>query len=229
MTNLLVIEDEAEIAEAIKFSLTREGFNIDIASNGAHGLELALHNDYATILLDLMLPGKDGFEVCHALRTHKVSVPILMLTARRGVLDRIRGLELGADDYLPKPFATPELVARVNALIRRDSPNRNTVIEVMDLRIDTRMCRATRNGRELSLTPREYRLLEALALRKGEVLSRETIAEEIWNDRDSTSNTVDVHVAQLRRKLLRTGSPQPIQTVHGRGYTLFAQPAGDAL
>ena len=167
-----------------------------------------------------MVPGLDGWQVCEALRTQGSQVPILMLTARDSVQDRVRGLDLGADDYLPKPFEFPELLARIRALLRRDRVHRARVIQVDDLVIDTGQRRVMRAGVEIGLSHREYELLEALAAHESQVLTREVIQERIWMDEDSYSNTVDVYIGMLRRKI-DAGHPRKlIQTVRGRGYLL---------
>ncbi len=219
---ILVVEDEAGIARLIRRGLEDAGYGIDLASDGARGLEMAEENHYGLLLLDLMLPGVDGWGVCEQLRRQKNRVPILMLTARDAVADRVRGLDLGADDYLPKPFEFPELLARVRALLRRDKVHRTRLIRVADLEIDTAQRRITRAGVEIGLSHREYGLLEALAAHEGQVLTREVILERIWMDDDSYSNTVDVYINMLRRKI-DAGHPQKlIQTVRGLGYTLRA-------
>jgi two-component system copper resistance phosphate regulon response regulator CusR len=167
-----------------------------------------------------MLPGIDGVKICEALREDHDRVPIMMLTARDSVADRVRGLEMGADDYLTKPFDFSELLARIHALLRRDKAHRTRVVRIADLEIDTRLRRVTRSGQEISLTPREYTLLEALAMREGEILTRDVIQEQIWMDDESYSNTVDVRIGQLRKKIDAGAAVKLIHTVHGLGYTL---------
>jgi two-component system copper resistance phosphate regulon response regulator CusR len=162
----------------------------------------------------------DGWQVCQRLRARRYSVPILMLTARDAVDDRVRGLEMGADDYLPKPFAFRELKARVQALLRRDKIHKGRTVRVADLEIDTGVQRVTRAGKEIPLTQREYRLLEALATREGQVLTRDMIQQSVWQDDDSYSNTVDVHIWGLRKKIDVDHEVKLIHTVHGRGYML---------
>ena len=217
---VLLVEDEAAIAAVIKKGLEKAQFQVEIAANGPTGLRKATEETYALILLDIMLPGMDGWQVCQALRARRITTPILMLTARDEVEDRVQGLELGADDYLPKPFAFAELLARVHALLRRDRIHKARVIQIADLEIDTGLHRVTRAGQEVTLTPREYDLLEALASREGQVLSRERILEHVWQDEDSFSNTVDVHIGTLRKKIDAGHADKLIQTVHGRGYRL---------
>jgi DNA-binding response OmpR family regulator len=217
---VLVIEDDALIARVIKKGLEEARLSVDLAHDGDTGLGMALAQPYDLLVLDVMLPGRDGWSVCEALRSRRSTVPILMLTARDALEDRVRGLETGADDYLPKPFAFPELLARARALLRRDKIHKTRVIRIADLEIDTAAGRVRRGGREVSLTQREYTLLEALAANEGRVLTREAIQERVWMDEESYSNTVDVHIGQLRKKIDASHSLKLIQTVHGLGYVL---------
>ncbi|MCC6728289.1 MAG: response regulator transcription factor [Chthonomonadales bacterium] len=217
---VLVVEDDAAIARAIRRGLEQAGYDVEVAEDGAAGLRMAGQDRYGVVILDLMLPRMDGWRVCEELRSAGSRVPLLMLTARGAVDDRVRGLELGADDYLPKPFEFPELLARVRALLRRDKVHRTRVIRVGDLRIDTAQRRVTRGGHVIGLSHREYDLLEALAAREGHVLSREVIQERVWMDEESCSNTVDVYIGLLRKKV-DAGFPEKlIHTVRGVGYTL---------
>lgn len=220
---VLLIEDEEGIADEIQEGLEEERFHVDVASDGLSGLERAAETEYAVILLDVMLPGISGWEVCQRLRARRILTPILMLTARDAPSDRVRGLEIGADDYLPKPFHFPELVARVRALQRRDKMHRVRVITIADLTIDTGAHRVFREGEELNLTEREYTLLEALASHEGRVLSREFIQERVWGDDEALSSTVDAWVHLLRKKVDAGRSVKLIQTVHGVGYALRAR------
>jgi DNA-binding response OmpR family regulator len=167
-----------------------------------------------------MLPGMDGWAICRELRERRRGVPILMLSARDAVPDRVRGLDLGADDYLPKPFEFPELLARVRALLRRDKVHRTRVIRVADLVLDTGQRQVTRAGKDIALSRREYDLLEALAGHQGQILTREVIQERVWADEDSYSNTVDVYIGLLRKKIDNGHAQKLIQTVRGVGYTL---------
>jgi len=217
---ILLIEDERPIALVVRRGLEMARYRVDVAHDGETGLEMARSDQYDLLILDLMLPRRDGWSVCEALRNERSPLPILMLTARDALDDRVRGLETGADDYLAKPFEFPELLARVRALIRRDKVHRSRLIRVADLEVDTVARRVTRGGEEIALTRREYTLLEALAANEGRVLSRETIQERVWMDEESYSNTVDVHVGALRRKIDSGRDTRLIHTVHGLGYTL---------
>jgi two-component system, OmpR family, copper resistance phosphate regulon response regulator CusR len=217
---ILVIEDDDIIADLIKTGLEEAHFTVDVAYDGAAGLECALDGDHELIVLDLMLPKQDGWSVCAGLRARRQTTPILMLTARDAIEDRVRGLETGADDYLPKPFDFAELLARVRALLRRDKIYKTRVIQIADLEIDTSDHRVTRAGEEIRLTPREYSLLEALAANAGRVLTREVIQARVWLDEESFSDTVKVHINSLRRKIDAPHPVKLIQTVHGVGYTL---------
>lgn len=217
---LLLIEDEPDIAAVIKLGLEQNHYRVDIESDGRLGLKAAEQHLYALILLDVMLPGIDGFRICERLREEGIATPILMLTARDAVPDRVRGLSIGADDYLPKPFDFSELLARVEALLRRDRLYKSRVIRVADLELDTGKRSVRRAGEEITLTPREYALLEALASRAGQVLTRDLIQERVWLDEDSSSNTVDVYIGNLRKKIDSGHDMKLIQTVHGVGYTI---------
>lgn len=220
---VLIVEDEPVIAEAIREGLEEEQFQVDVAGDGARGIALAHEGPYAAIVLDLMLPKVDGWQVCRRLREDGIDTPILMLTARGAPDERVQGLEIGADDYLPKPFHFPELLARIRALLRRDRRYRGKVIRIDDLEIETLSHSVRRAGRTIVLTQREYTLLEALASREGRVLTRETIQERVWMDDASLasfSNTVDVHIGQLRKKIDNGHSVKLIQTIRGLGYVL---------
>jgi DNA-binding response OmpR family regulator len=219
---VLLIEDEAGIARLIRRGLEGAGYTVDTAADGIQGLQMAAEGTYGVILLDIMLPCKDGWQVCDALRERGSRVPILMLTARDGVEDRVRGLDMGADDYLGKPFELTELLARVRALARRDKVHRSRIIRVADLTIDTAQRRVMRAGVEIGLSHREYDLLEALAAYESQVLTREVIMERIWMDDESFSNTVDVYIRMLRKKIDEGHTVKLIQTIRGVGYCLRA-------
>jgi DNA-binding response OmpR family regulator len=219
---ILLVEDEPDIAGVIKLGLEQAHYTVDVEEYGLVGLKMARQHLYSLIILDVMLPGMDGFTICERLREERNSTPILMLTARDAISERVHGLQIGADDYLPKPFDFTELLARVEALIRRDRLNKSRVIKVSDLEIDTTKRAVRRGENEITLTPREYALLEALASREGQVLTRELIQERVWLDEESSSNTVDVYIGSLRKKIDAVSDVKLIQTVHGVGYTLKA-------
>ena len=218
---LLLVEDERPLGSLIRQGLEQAGYRVDWATEGETGLNEALTGEYDLILLDVMLPGRDGWEICQALRRRKDATPVLMLTARDAVDDRVKGLDLGADDYLTKPFDFKELRARVRALLRRGSVHKSRVIRIADLEIDTVARKVSRAGKEIPLTGREYGLLEALATSEGRILDRDTILERAWSEPDgSGSNTVDVYVWMLRKKIDAEHPVKLIHTVHGRGYVL---------
>lgn len=224
---LLLVEDEAAIACRTRESLEEAHYTVDWARDGAEALELAREREYAAIILDLMLPGYDGWEVCETLRRRRDPTPILMLTARGALEDRIHGFEIGTDDYLTKPFEMSELRVRVRALIRRSAVHRMRVIRIDGLEIDTEARRVSRSGQEIALTPREFALLEALARNEGRVLSREYVLERIWNDDESYSNTIAVRIRQLRQKVDHGHAVRLIHTVYGQGYVLRAPESED--
>jgi two-component system, OmpR family, response regulator len=214
---VLVVEDEAKLADLLRHRLRREGMGVDVASDGEAALVQATATEYDLILLDLMLPGIDGFGVCQALREQRVWAPTLMLTARDSIDDRVRGLDSGADDYLVKPFSFDELLARVRALLRRGAPPRPVTLAVGDLRLDPASHRAWRGGQELSLTPREFALLELFMRHPEEALSRFEILEHVWDaSYENRSNVIEVYVGYLREKLGR----DVVETVRGAGYRL---------
>lgn len=217
---ILLVEDDGVLAGLIRKGLEGAGYSVDVAGDGIAGLEAALAGPFDLILLDVMLPGRDGFALCQALRRRRNTTPVLMLTARDAVDDRVRGLELGADDYLPKPFEFAELLARARALLRRDKLHRTRVVRIADLEIDTASRRVRRAGRDVQLAPREYALLEMLALNEGRVISRDIIEDRVWTEDEHSSNTVNVHVARLRRKIDGAHAAKLIHTVHGFGYVL---------
>ena len=218
---ILVIEDEIKTAKFLKKGLTESGFVVDIANDGPNGLHLALEIDFDAIILDVMLPVMDGWQVLSRLRHSKRQAPVLLLTALDAVHERVRGFELGADDYLVKPFAFSELLARVRSLVRRASPRRQETLRLADLEIDTLRQRATRAGQRLQLTAKEFLLLSLLARHAGEVLSRTLIAEAVWDmNFDSDTNVVDVNMRRLRRKVDEPFSPKLIHTVRGAGYVM---------
>jgi two-component system OmpR family response regulator len=220
---LLVVEDDVKLVRALERGLQREGYAVDSAYTGEEALSQASVNDYDAVVLDVMLPGVDGFSVCEALRRRERWMPVLMLTARADIDDRIRGLDAGADDYLVKPFDFGELLARLRALIRRGPSERSPVREVGDLRVDPATRLVTVAGHQVELTPREFAVLEFLAAHAGEVVSRTQLLEHVWDhDRDGSPNVVDVYVGYLRKKLEHPSGRALIRTVRGVGFVLEA-------
>ena len=220
---VLVVEDEERLAAGLRNGLTAEGFAVDVAFDGTDGLWMAQEHAYDAIVLDVMLPGVDGFAVCAALRTRGVWTPILMLTARGGEHDEVEGLDAGADDYLTKPFSYAVLLAHLRALIRRGERERPAVLEVGDLRLDPATRRVWRGALEVRLTAREMSLLEFLMRRAGQVVSKRDILEHVWDyDFEGDPNIVEVYVRHLRNKLDRPFGHESIGTVRGFGYTLTA-------
>jgi two-component system, OmpR family, response regulator len=218
---VLVVEDETRMARLLKRGLEEEGHAVDVAADGPDGLWMATENPYAAIVLDIMLPGFDGFEVCRRLREAGVWTPVLMLTARDAVGDRVRGLDVGADDYMVKPFSLLELSARLRALARRDDRARPAVLGEGDLKLDPAAKRAWRNQTELQLSPKEFSLLELFLRHPGVVLTRTQILEAAWDFAyDGTSNVVDQYVTYLRRKIDVPFGRHDIETVRGMGYRL---------
>jgi two-component system copper resistance phosphate regulon response regulator CusR len=218
---ILVIEDEPKSAAYLRKGLSEHGFVVDVAENGEDGLHLARTAQFDLIVLDLMLPKCDGWTLLSALREAGDETPILIVTARDAVPDRVRGLELGADDYLVKPFAFSEMLARIRTILRRGPARQPEMLRVADLEIDIFRHRATRAGRRLDLTPKEFLLLSLLARRSGEALSRTFIAEQVWDmNFDSDTNVVDVHMRRLRAKVDDPFDRKLIRTIRGVGYVL---------
>jgi two-component system OmpR family response regulator len=220
---VLVVEDERALADGLRRGLETEGFAADLAHDGIDGLHLALEHAYDAIVLDLMLPGMNGFQVCGALRDAGVWTPIVVLTAKDGEYDEAEALDTGADDYVTKPFSYVALVARVRALIRRGAGERPPILEAGNLRFDPGARRAWRGETEVRLTAREASLLEFLLRRAGQVVSKTEILDHVWDDRfDGDLNIVEVHVRHLRNKLDRPFGCAAIETVRGAGYRLAA-------
>jgi two-component system, OmpR family, response regulator len=224
---VLVIEDELRMAQLVRRALEEEGYAVDVSGEAPEGLWMAQENPYAAIVLDVMLPGFDGFDLCRRLRESENWVPVLMLTARDKVGDRVRGLDVGADDYLIKPFSMLELAARLRALTRRDDRSRPAVLEVGDLSLDPATKRARRGTTELQLSPKEFALLELFLRHPGTVLTRTQIIDAVWDFAyDGTSNVVDQYVNYLRRKVDAPFGRHDLETVRGRGYRLRDEGAG---
>jgi two-component system OmpR family response regulator len=220
---VLVVEDDVKLARSLQRGLGLDGYVVDVAHTGDEGLALATEVEYDAVVLDVMLPGLDGFAVCEALRDLDRWAPVLMLTARTEVADRIRGLDGGADDYLVKPFDFGELRARLRVLIRRGPTRRPQVLQVGTLRLDPTTRMATRKGHQIELTAREFDVLAALARNAGSPVSRTTLLAQVWQgDPQVSPNIVDVYVGYLRKKLDRPRGPRLIRTVRGKGFVLEA-------
>jgi two-component system copper resistance phosphate regulon response regulator CusR len=218
---ILIVEDEKKTAAYLRKGLTESGFTVDVAGQGESGLHAALAHDYDVLILDVMLPQRDGWSILGELRRHGKQTPVLFLSARDSIPERVKGLELGADDYLVKPFAFSELLARLRSILRRRSASQPDVVRIADLEIDLLRHKAARGGKRLDLTPKEFALLSLLARRAGEVLSRTLIAEQVWDmNFDSDTNVVDVHVRRLRSKTDDPFKNKLIHTVRGVGYVL---------
>jgi two-component system OmpR family response regulator len=218
---LLVVEDEPRMAAVLRRGLTEEGFAVDLATNGEDGSWYAAENDYDAIVLDLVLPGMDGFGVLTEIRGAGRWAPVLLLTARDAVEDRVRGLDLGADDYLTKPFAFAELLARLRALLRRGAAERPAILAVGDLTLDPARRVVRRGSAQVSLTAKEYAVLECFMRRPGQVLSKTDLIEHVWDvGFDADSNVVEVYVGYLRQKIDRPFGRRSLETVRGMGYRL---------
>jgi heavy metal response regulator len=218
---ILLVEDEKKLAAFIKRGLKEASHAVDVADNGVDALFQAESNPYDLIILDIMIPGKDGIQVCRQIRKRGIETPVLMLTARDDIEDKIQGLDAGADDYLTKPFSFPELLARVRALLRRNKSEKTTLLRVADLILDQKAHKALRAGIEIELTPTEYSLLEYLMLNQGLVVTRTMISEHVWNDDfDAFSNVINVYVNYLRKKVDSAHKTKLIHSLRGVGYVL---------
>ncbi len=222
---LLLVEDDSRLGPSLRRSLTEMGMAVDWVRNGEEALVAAMSTSIDVIVLDVMLPGRDGLDVCRAMRAQRLKTPVLMLTARDAVDDRVRGLEAGADDYLVKPFALRELTARIRALARRHLPDRTAVLRVGPIKLDTtaHLCRA--GDVPVELTLKEFSVLEHLMRHPGRLVSRNEILEHVWNyDFEGGRNLIEVYIGRLRRKFVAAGIQDPIATVRGLGYRLEPQP-----
>ena len=218
---ILIVEDEAGVAGFVEQGLKEAGYAVDVARDGADGLEYALGYEYDAIVLDIMLPKMNGLELMREIRNRHLKTPVLLLTARDTVDDRVRGLDVGADDYLVKPFAFPELLARLRALLRRPPLQTGTLLSMRDLEMDLTQREVSRAGKRIELSPREFSLLELLLRHPNHVLTRTQIVEHVWNfDFFTDTNVVDVYIGYLRRKIDRGFDAPLIQTVRGIGYRL---------
>jgi two-component system copper resistance phosphate regulon response regulator CusR len=220
---VLIVEDELKLSNILFQGLKEQGMAVDVAHDGVFGLRAAMENPYDAVILDVMLPRKDGFQVLRELREAGRSTPVLLLTARSGVDDRVRGLDLGADDYLPKPFAFRELLARLRAITRRPEAAPQTILKVADLELNLRKREVRRAGQPIELTARELALLEFLMQRKDEVVTRAMILDQVWNseyDSGGGSNVVEVYVNYLRRKIDQPFPRKLVHTVRGAGYLM---------
>jgi two-component system copper resistance phosphate regulon response regulator CusR len=223
---ILLVEDDVDVARFVRKGLVEQAYAVDVAEDGARALELVSETDYDAVVLDLTIPKIDGVAVCRNIRLNGSHVPILMLTARGSVDDKITGLDAGADDYLAKPFEFGELLARLRALLRRGSVTVSPMIEVGELEIDTRSHRVSVDGHALTLTTKEYAVLEHLARNAGRIVTREEISEHVWNqDFDPFSNLIEVYINRLRRHIEKVSAKKLIHTVRGSGYMLEPEPA----
>jgi DNA-binding response OmpR family regulator len=223
---ILLAEDVAKVAEHIRQGLAAEGYSVDVASDGDEALWLAKINPYDAMVLDVMMPGKDGFTVVRQLRRKQIDAPVIFLTARGEVEDRVRGLDAGGDDYLTKPFSISELLARLRALLRRQRPQANNSLRVADLELDLIEHTAVRAGREIELTRREYALLEFLMSASPKPISKTAIIEHVWDQHfDSETNVVNVFIKHLRRKIDLPGCKPLLHTIRGVGFALREEPA----
>jgi two-component system, OmpR family, copper resistance phosphate regulon response regulator CusR len=225
---VLIVEDDVKVGRAVQQGLTTEGFEAVLARTGEEGFFLAFREPFDLVLLDLMLPGRDGLDILATLRARGMRMPVLLLTARDAIEDRVRGLDSGADDYLVKPFAFPELLARVRALLRRNRPEQSLRLRCADLEVNVASRSVTRGSRDVELTGREYELLEYLVRHQGQIVSREMLASEVWKEPargTPLDNVIDVHIARLRKKIDQPPAPRLIHTLRGVGFVLKEETA----
>jgi len=222
---VLLVEDNRRLSNSLKASLADDGYAVDVAYDGVEGQELAEMTPYDVIILDIMLPRRDGLEVCRELRNQRINTPILMLTARDAIEDRVKGLDSGADDYLVKPFAIDELHARMRALLRRDSSDKTGLLAVADLVLDPAAHTVSRNGAPIELTAKEFALLEYLMRNPNRLITRQMVENHVWSyDYEGASNVVDVYIRRLRRKIDEHFDLKLIETVRGAGYRMQKPP-----
>jgi two-component system OmpR family response regulator len=218
---ILIIEDEKKLVDILKIALKGERYSVDVAYDGQEGLDKAMKNNYSLIILDIMLPKKDGFAVCRDLRAHQIHTPIIMLTARGTEGDRVTGLDAGADDYLIKPFSLNELFARIRAVLRRRKTTDSNIVKIADLVMDHKKHEVTRAGRIIALTPKEYKLLDSLLSHPGEAVNRRNLIDHAWGpDFQETNNELNVHINYLRTKLEKGDKKSLIHTIRGVGFVL---------
>ena len=218
---ILIIEDEMKLAHAMKRALELQKYAVDVANNGKDGLDFAIGEEFSLIILDVMLPGMDGMEICKKIRAEGIHTPVLMLTARGQISDKVTGLDVGADDYVVKPFSFEELFARIRALVRRPAQTNDPVLHIKDLTLDPKTFSVKRNGQMIELSAKEFSLLEYLLRNKNTVLTKDQIIAHVWNyDSDVLPSTIEVHVKHLRDKIDVSGEESLIYTIRGRGYTI---------
>lgn len=220
---ILIVEDEKKLAQNLKEIFTKENYTITLAYDGELGEDIAVSEEFDLIILDIMLPKKNGISILKSIRKNKINTPVLLLTAKTSIDDRVVGLDAGADDYLPKPFAVPELLARVRSLLRRNSDAETTELKIADLKINLKTKKVFRGKKEIILTPKEFSILEFLFYNKDIVVNRVSIAEHVWGDNFdlfTMSNFVDVHIKNLRKKIDKDFKKKLIHTRHGIGYVL---------
>jgi DNA-binding response OmpR family regulator len=218
---ILIVEDEMKLAHAMKRALELQKYAVDVANNGKDGLDFAVGEEFSLIILDVMLPGIDGIEICRRIRAEGIHTPVLMLTARGQISDKVTGLDVGGDDYMVKPFSFEELFARIRALVRRPAQTNDPILHIRDLTLDPKTFTVKREGKMIELSAKEFSLLEYLLRNKNTVLTKDQIISHVWNyDSDILPSTIEVHVKHLRDKIDARGQDSLIYTIRGRGYTI---------